>query len=339
MAQIFQNLASGTTTDNPLLIGATAVNSASFASLPAVVGPDTMTITLDPDGVNGLPEIVLVTAHTAAATVVTVTRAQETGNGGNAARQHPLGTIWRHSVTRLAFEELSFRKLTTTGDMLYASAANTTTRLAKGTTGLPIVAGASVPAYAALDIGGVSAALLEILCPAGSIRPTINGSADTGWALFNQTLVGAQTAYPVLWGKAPAGWKSGADLVLPNLADRMLEGVGVTAVGVTGGANAKTIASGNLPVHTHLVDPPNTTVVITDPGHVHGTKEFHTDGTFTQSTTTLAGDTKQATVPVVTGITANVDIASFTSGNGAFANTALDVTPAHLAVVYQIKVH
>lgn len=341
MAQIYANAAAGTITDNPLGAAITAVNSANFANLPAVVGPDYLYLTLDPTGIGGLPEIVQVTAHTAAATVCTVVRYSQVQAGLTAAsgRTHVLGTIWRHSATKSDMDEIAFRKLTTIGDMLYASAANTTARLAKGTTGLPIVAGATVPGYAALDLAGVSPALLEILCPAGTVRTTVNATADTGWALFNQTLVGAQSAYPVLWGKAPAAWKVGADLILPNLADRDIKGAGTTTLGASGGANTKTITSGNLPVHTHLVDPPNTAVAISDPGHVHGNRQFATHASFNEGQSAFAGNIDVANTPVTTGITATVDIASFASGNGAFANTAMDVTNAHLALVYQIKVH
>lgn len=90
MATIFANLISGVTTDNPLLIGATTLNSANLASLPTVTGPQTMWITLDPTGVNGAPEIVQVTAHTASATSCTIVRAQQS----TVARSHPLSTSW-----------------------------------------------------------------------------------------------------------------------------------------------------------------------------------------------------------------------------------------------------
>lgn len=88
MARLYKDFIEGIITDNPLLIGATTINSAVFASLPAVVAPDTLRLSLDPERVSGEPEIVTVTAHTASATSVTVTR----GSDGTTARQHTVNT-------------------------------------------------------------------------------------------------------------------------------------------------------------------------------------------------------------------------------------------------------
>lgn len=140
MPDLYHNLVSGTITDNPLAIGATTINSAGFANLPAVVGPDTLRITLDPAGINGLPEIVLVTAHTAAATSITVTRAQETANGGNAAHAHILGTQWAHSATRAAWEELPYRKTAAKGDILAGTGAKATSAVTVGANTTRLVA-------------------------------------------------------------------------------------------------------------------------------------------------------------------------------------------------------
>ena len=95
MATLYSNLKGGSITDAPLSNVATTINSAAFADLPAVTGSDTMWITLDPAGANGAPEIVSVTAHTAAATSVTVVRAQQS----TTARSHPVSTVWAHSLT------------------------------------------------------------------------------------------------------------------------------------------------------------------------------------------------------------------------------------------------
>lgn len=92
--RIRQNFASGTITDNPLTNVATTINSAAFASLPAVTATGHMAIVLDPLASAGAPEIVYITAHTAAATSATVVRGQE----GTAARQHASGIPWRHAA-------------------------------------------------------------------------------------------------------------------------------------------------------------------------------------------------------------------------------------------------
>jgi len=94
MARLRRNFASGTITDNPLTAGATTINSAGFSGLPVVAAPDIMTLVLDPLGTGGIPEVAYVTAHTAAATAVTVVRGQESTYGGSGARQHAQGVPW-----------------------------------------------------------------------------------------------------------------------------------------------------------------------------------------------------------------------------------------------------
>ncbi len=81
----------GTITDNPLLVGATTMNSAGLANLAAVASAEAF-ITLDPNRIAGAPEIVVVTAHTGSATSATIQR----GQFGTTARQHASGTAWVH---------------------------------------------------------------------------------------------------------------------------------------------------------------------------------------------------------------------------------------------------
>lgn len=81
----------GSTTDNPLTAGAVTFNSPGLATLPVVSSAHAVVV-LDPKRVNGEPEIVVITSHTAAATVATIVR----GQYGTVARSHPLGTGWAH---------------------------------------------------------------------------------------------------------------------------------------------------------------------------------------------------------------------------------------------------
>lgn len=82
----------GFITDNPLTVGATSFNSAGLVTLPVVTAAHAI-ITLDPLRQFGEPEIVIVTAHTAAATIATITR----GAYGTIARAHPQNTVWTHA--------------------------------------------------------------------------------------------------------------------------------------------------------------------------------------------------------------------------------------------------
>lgn len=102
MARLRTNNVFGTITNNPLLIGGTTLSGAGLANLVAVTAPDVAVITLDPNRVHGAPEIVYVTAHTAANTSATILRGQE----GTAAREHPNGTFWVHGATALDSERV-----------------------------------------------------------------------------------------------------------------------------------------------------------------------------------------------------------------------------------------
>lgn len=86
------NNAFGLTTDNPLTAGATSFNSAGLANLPTIATQHAI-VTLDPLRQFGEPEIVIVTAHTGAATVATISRAAY----GTVARSHPQNTLWVHA--------------------------------------------------------------------------------------------------------------------------------------------------------------------------------------------------------------------------------------------------
>ena len=91
----------GTTTDNPLTLGATTINSANLALLGVVLSNHAL-ITLDPLRANGAPEIVMVTVHTTASTVATIQR----GMFGTVARAHPSGTLWVHAADDNDFIEI-----------------------------------------------------------------------------------------------------------------------------------------------------------------------------------------------------------------------------------------
>lgn len=86
------NNVQGTVSDNPLTNVATTLNSSGLANLAAISSQHAVII-LDPLRSAGAPEIVVVTAHTGAATSATVSR----GQYGTSARQHAQGTLWVHA--------------------------------------------------------------------------------------------------------------------------------------------------------------------------------------------------------------------------------------------------
>jgi microcystin-dependent protein len=91
----------GTVTDNPLTISATTFNSLNLSKLGVVLN-DHAIVTLDPLRQYGEPEIIMVTSHTADATVATIQR----GMYGTPARAHPAGTLWVHAAVSNDFIEI-----------------------------------------------------------------------------------------------------------------------------------------------------------------------------------------------------------------------------------------
>lgn len=90
--RIRRNSIFGSVLDSPLAIGALTFNSSELVLVPAITG-NHFVITLDPLRQYGEPEIVIITSHTASATVATITRAAY----GTVARAHPAGTKWVHA--------------------------------------------------------------------------------------------------------------------------------------------------------------------------------------------------------------------------------------------------
>jgi len=99
MGVIRSPFVSGTVLNNPLAIGGTSLSATGLGGLAAVASPDIAKIILDPSGQYGNPECVYVTAHTAAATTATISRAAE----GTTARAHVVGTPWIVGPTSLDF--------------------------------------------------------------------------------------------------------------------------------------------------------------------------------------------------------------------------------------------
>ena len=100
--RVRQNFLGGIIEDNPLTSGATTLTSAALAAMVAIGSTQHLAITLDPDGLYGEPEIVWVTAHTAAATTATILRGQE----GTTARAHYRDVRWSHGPTTRDTEQL-----------------------------------------------------------------------------------------------------------------------------------------------------------------------------------------------------------------------------------------
>lgn len=101
MARKYQNFVSGT-----LSAGITSVDSSmestGLAQMMAISNPHTMTVVLDPEGVDGAPEVVWVVAHVGSVTTASILRGQE----GTTARSHNQDTPWVHAITDTDIERL-----------------------------------------------------------------------------------------------------------------------------------------------------------------------------------------------------------------------------------------
>jgi len=142
----------------------------------------------------------------------------------------------------------------------------------------------------------LASSLVEKLVPAGTVVATIRSSADSGYLLLDGTPVtSANTLYPALWDIAPAAWKSGTTLTLPDVSNKMLFGSGTTSLGATGGDASRTLGTANLPPHTHSIDHGHgDDFALTDSNHSH-------DFAHTHSVSVSGGDHEHGTDPPTDG--------------------------------------
>lgn len=114
--------------------------------------------------------------------------------------------------------------------------------------------------------------------PAGTVQDYVGDSEPSGWKFLNgQTLTGAQTSFPQLWAAAPAAWRSGSNLVLPDARGRVSVAKSATGtfsgvVGSTGGAETVTLTANQSGVksHGHSFTGTQGTVVAETQDHTHG---------------------------------------------------------------------
>lgn len=202
--------------------------------------------------------------------------------------------------------------------------------------------------------------------PGGTVRMTIATTAPAGWALMDgQTITDCATLYPDTWAVAPAGWKSGSDLILADMRGKSPLGAdGSHTLGSTGGANSRTIATANLPSHTHSG---TTSGVSADHSHgFSGTTSGHSNdhahngivgganfvvSVYAGASAGVGAGGGYALAPTTGGATA--DHSHTYSGNtggisanhthtvttdgGTGSGTALDTTPAHGALNFIVR--
>ncbi len=222
-----------------------------------------------------------------------------------------------------------------------------------------------------IALADLASAVQSLLVPAGALMPYIGSSAPTGWLLHNQTVANANTLYPSLWAIAPALWKSGTSLVIPDLSDAVLAQTGgsAAALGVTGGAMTVTLLTANMPAHTHSIDHDhpattsttqsvNHTHAVSDPTHSHsqfvtanaGTGgpglrlDYDADGAgsqaYAQGVNTGGSNTGITLGSETANHTHSVDLPNFTGTSGSTGSgSAVTTRPRHLGVNVILKAH
>ena len=111
---------------------------------------------------------------------------------------------------------------------------------------------------------------LSIAAPPGMVTMTFSTSAPSGWLLLQgQTIVNAQSLYPDLWSVSPGVWRSGSNLILPDMRGRFPVGYHPSdsqwnVMGAQGGAITKTLSTSEMPTHSH-----------SGPAHTHTINHNH----------------------------------------------------------------
>ena len=331
-----------------------SVVSAVFGVLPVVSGTDYLWIVIDPDASAGTPEIVKVTAHASASTTVTVSRGQQ----ASVARAHLANVRVTSPVTKADLDSF----LTGAGDLVDGSVA--TAKLADSAiTTSKIADDAVTQAKVADDAVGMAQLASDVFTySSGDIKQSIRDVAEAGWLLLNgAAIASASSLYPSLWAVAPASWKSGATLTLPDMDDKITQGPasGSSAgIGSTNGSNTVTLSTAHLPAHSHAVNNHDHTINH-DHGSVNTDNDSHThtmDHDHPAANTNTSGshghtgiesgysgadygqDGTFATGTTKTGLSLGSSFPAINIGNTGSLHNHQFVTPAHTGTT-QTKTH
>lgn len=202
MAVLVENFRSGTITSSISNVD-TTISSAEFADLGVVASPDTMKIVLDPQAVDGDPEIVTITTHTSSSTSITVTR-----SGG---RAHNADTKWVHSTLAEDYQRIGF----------------------EGAASFDSVSVTVDPDSGTEDFN---------LVPSGTVVMYAGGTAPTGWLVCDGSAI-SRTTYSRLFTAIGTRYGVGdgsTTFNLPNPVDRVAMGI---ALSTTPSADTLSVSS------------------------------------------------------------------------------------------------
>jgi microcystin-dependent protein len=204
-----------------------------------------------------------------------------------------------------------------------------------------LLAGTS-PIKPDMDVGLWKVGGVAITATAAQINAGVPAGVITMWAGSIATI--------------PAGWllcdgTSGT----PDLRNRFVVGAGTTyAVAATGGASTVTLATANIPAHTHTVNGTTGTVsndhthsgtTSTDPGHTHDTSINNGGNTGPGPSATGVGNTQINTGSAgahahnftTGGISANHTHTFSATSSSIGSGTAFTILPPYYALAYIMK--
>lgn len=168
----------------------------------------------------------------------------------------------------------------------------------------------------------------------GFITAWAGAAIPNGYLLCDGAEI-SRNSYAALFAAIGITWGDGDGkdtFNLPDLMDRFPRGA--TTPGATGGADETTLASGQVPTHTHTVNDPGHTHAIVDPGHVHvSVIESDIVVTGTDPGGVEDGDTESA----VTGITAASAFTGITIEPNSGGSDPVPTLPSYATVCWVIK--
>lgn len=171
----------------------------------------------------------------------------------------------------------------------------------------------------------------------------------TGWAaaLANdiknvQLPVGSVIQFDGAWtdNVTMPGWyaciAANSGLGCPDMVDRFVLGKAVAGSGATGGSNSHTIAAAELPVHTHDLSNHTHNTIMGQHHHDVSIDKGAASGGVSLGVVSMNAGGSQTYTTIYTdlGTKTSGGPSNNNSGNGGFANTAIDMHPAYYSMIY-----
>lgn len=183
--------------------------------------------------------------------------------------------------------------------------------------------------------------------PSGAVMMWSSTSAPSGWLIADGTAISRST-YATLFAIIGTSYGTGDGTTtfnIPNLKGRVAVGIDsaqteFNVLAKTGGAKTHALITGELPVHTHAVDPPNT-VTDTQGSHTHNTIDggniVTTAAAGSAGLSIAAGGNPSSPYVSANGDHAhNLNIGSFTSGSTGSGTSHNNLQP-FMCLPYIIK--